>query len=140
MFIHCPKCNDLIGDGLDACPQCGRVFTAEDKSAMKEEKREETRQAVYAERDLLETFWRKRRISVRAILACFLLWVVITTVVGVVTKNIVLFIVLSCVFAVAMIGTVIWGIARGGLRCPYCDYILFRNYGDHCQKCGKKIQ
>ena len=43
------------------------------------------------------------------------------------------------VFVAVMIGAIVFGVASGGAFCPYCGRTLFRNYGDHCASCGKKL-
>ena len=139
MIVHCPKCKNPIGEGLGSCPECRAVFTSAETEVMEREKQERMKSVNAEQKKMIEDFRKKRKVF--AIVMLILVILVPASVFGVwtLTGNIEAGFIALAVMFVIMIGTIAAGIVTGAARCPYCDAILFRQYGTHCHSCGKRL-
>lgn len=135
---QCPRCKELIGDTLEVCPICHTEFTEKQMEEMKKAVESYEVQKLIREKQKLARFHKNRVImgwvmysglGIAFISPFF--FVNVTTTVG--------FAVLIA-GGVLFIGGLIFGLISGATNCPYCDSLLFRNYGSHCAYCGKKYR
>ena len=138
---QCPRCKELIGDTLEVCPMCKTEFTPKQLEEMKRARETAEFQAFLREKARLNDFKKKRKIMSILLLAdlgfLFLSPLMFLGIEG----SVGMYIGFSMigVFVTVMIGAIVFGVASGGAFCPYCGRTLFRNYGDHCASCGKKL-
>lgn len=135
----CPKCNEFIGDTPEICPICKYQFTDADKALFLKEKNErEDEERIQFE------IMRAKRAKMRIILVIIALSALfigffLGGIIAKATGNIGYFATLATAGMVTEIIVLITGILNGAFRCPYCDTVLFRNYGKYCMHCGKKL-
>ena len=132
---NCPNCKELIGDELTSCPICKTVFNEEQIKAAKEEAWAKEVEARNRETQRLISFRKKRTIMTYMMFGgiftlLFSPLFIVNKVVG---------IILIALFVILLFGGVIFGLVSGAAFCPHCHTILFRNHGDFCQSCGKRI-
>ena len=139
MIVHCPRCKAPIGEGADSCPECYLVFSEADKRAIVEEKRSRVSSEYRDQQEMLDAFYKKRRVFLRALIIALIMIPGVPAVVLATGANLTVLVVAYVITVLFMIGTIVAGIVTGAARCPYCDSILFRQYGTHCHTCGKKI-
>ena len=135
----CPKCHESVGENLKECPLCKYHFTEEDNAEFKKEKEELERGEAKQIEEL-----RAKRAKMRVIF--FLLMMVsifapfaLGGMLATFTHNLNFFIYFSVSGIVLGTAVLITGILNGAFRCPYCDTVLFRNYGKYCSHCGKQL-
>lgn len=136
-MVHCPKCNEMIGETKSICPICHHVFTDQEMSDMKNEKNSYDVKIMDEKRARIMTFAKKRRFY-GGVLVSILLGLPILSLLFL--KYITILIIIIVVYCVGGVGVIIGGIASGAFRCPHCDSILFRNYGSYCHTCGKPLE
>lgn len=140
MIVHCPKCNSFIGEGLSSCPTCHAEFSASDKEVMAREKRERTSAVHAEEKKAFDDFKRKRKIFLISLIVDLLLVITAPFVVMGLTGNIMAGCIVLGVCALAEVAIIIIGIVTGGATCPHCGAILYRHYGDFCNRCGGRVR
>ena len=135
----CPKCKESVGEELKVCPFCNYRFTAEDDEILKKEK-EELEHGVSKQLEELRAKRAKMRViyflvMMLAIFVPFLLGGALAMIMNIFD------IFKYSAIAGIVLGTavLIAGILNGAFRCPYCDRVLFRNYGKYCSHCGKQL-
>ena len=132
---NCPRCSELIGDSLSKCPICKAVFTEDELRDMREqENREKAEQAKHIAEEL-NKFNRNRKIMV-AMLLC---GIFIPALLVILVRIKIVMIIALIAFCVLVVGSIVFGFATKAVFCPHCDGLLFRNWGDHCQHCGKRL-
>ena len=135
----CPKCRESIGETLQVCPLCNYQFTAEETERFKREKEESENSEARHLEELRSKRAKMRVIFSIVMMSFYLLPYMMGSVLASMTGIFNIFI----AFAVAgmVIGTLVMitGIISGAFRCPFCDRILFMNYGKHCHHCGKQL-
>ena len=141
MFVHCPKCNALIGDGSDSCSECHAVFDKADKEKMAGEKSAREELAETEIQGELKDYQKKRlNYNVFMMINGFL-GVAVPFVLWKATGNRVAPIVAVVFFFVMHFVLAIIGAVSGATRCPYCGTFLYRRRGLHtkCPNCGEKL-
>ena len=135
----CPKCKEMIGDDLQICPMCKYQFTREEIERFKREKEE----AEYGEAKQLEELRAKRarmRVIYFLVMMCSIfLPFAAGGAIASIAHNLNIFVIFSVAGIVLGLAVLITGILNGAFRCPYCDTVLFRNYGKYCSHCGKQL-
>ena len=134
---RCPKCNELIGDELSTCPLCNYEYSKEELEAEKRAAQNEEYQELLRTNKRVALHRRKRAIMTWLVLGSIFLLAPASLLFVWVSK----YLSLGIVFAAlaVLIGGIIYGVVSGATSCPHCGSTLFRNHGDHCQSCGKKI-
>ena len=135
-MVHCPKCNEMIGETKSVCPMCHHVFTDQEMADMKNEKNSYDVKIMDEQRARIVTFAKKRRLFGRILLVLLLGLPVLSLFF---MNNVTILIILVVLYCAGGVGVIIGGIASGAFRCPHCDSILFRNYGSYCHSCGKLL-
>ena len=135
-MVHCPKCNEIIGENKSICPICHHVFTEQELTDMENEKNSFDVKLMDEQRTRIVTFARKRRIWAGVLMGILFGFPVLSLFF---MGNATVLIILLVGFIVGEVGVIIGGIASGAFRCPHCDSILFRNYGSYCHSCGKLL-
>ena len=135
----CPKCKESIGDELEVCPFCKYQFSKEEIERVKKEKQEaEDRAARNIEEKRAKR--AKMRVIFSVVMMCF--YIIPFPIGGLLAKftGELAFLIIFA-YAGAFLGTAVMiaGIIGGAFRCPYCESILFKNYGKHCVNCGKQL-
>ena len=137
---NCPKCNTLMGDNVNICPDCGYEISEEENKRIKLEQQEnEYRQQQQEFKEFVEERANKRLIysaivflsAVASVGGAFILSAVMNNTAGFAISIIIGFVLQMVV--------IILGVVTGAFRCPYCDTILFKNFGRHCANCGNKL-
>ena len=136
-MVHCPKCNEMIGESKSACPMCHHVFTDQEITDMKNEKNSYDVKIMEEQRARIVSFAKKRRFW-GGVLLLILLGLPVLSLFFL--HNIIFLIILLFLFFVGGVGVIIFGIVSGAFRCPHCDAILFRDYGSYCHTCGKPLE
>ena len=135
----CPKCRESIGETLQVCPLCNYQFTKEDNIRFFKEKEElEYGEAKYLE-DLRAKRAKMRVIYSLVMMGLYILPMIIGGTISIFTENVNFYVVFAVIGLVSGFAVMITGIVNGAFRCPFCDRILFRNYGKHCTHCGKQL-
>ena len=132
---QCPRCKEIIGDALTKCPNCYTEFTEKQLEEMKRAMQEKEVQDLIRERERINRFMTKRYIMGAMILTAWAILLVSLLFIG----HKVLMTIVLIVFGVLFVGGLIFGFVSGAVFCPHCGEILFRNYGNYCMRCGKKI-
>lgn len=135
-MIHCPKCNESIGENKSICPMCHHVFTEQELADIKNEIDNQDVKYMSEQRAKIEMFARKRRF-LGGILLLIIFGIPILSLFFLGNKTVLILLLIA--FVGGEIGVIIAGIVSGAFRCPHCNSILFRNYGTHCHSCGKLI-
>ena len=99
-----------------------------------QEYREKTEQATRIA-DELKAFNRDRRIMITMLLCGIFIPSLLVFMGG---TKIALYIALI-LFGVLVVGSLVFGFVTKAVLCPHCGRLLFRNWGDHCQNCGKRL-
>ena len=134
---QCPRCKELIGDTLEVCPICHTEFTEKQLAEMKKAIETAEVQQLIRERQKLVRFHKKRVIMG---------WLMFSGIGLIILSPFFFPYVKAIGFGlliggfVLSIGGLIYGLISGATNCPYCEALLFRNYGDHCAYCGKKYR
>ena len=135
-MVHCPKCNEMIGERKSICPMCHHVFTDREMTDMENEKDSYDVRLMDGHRARMAAFVKKRRFWGRILFILLLGFPVLPLFL---MHNVTLLIVMLVLYCAGSVGVIIAGIASGAFRCPHCDSILFRNYGPYCHSCGKSL-
>ncbi|MBO4346537.1 MAG: hypothetical protein J5840_02735 [Lachnospiraceae bacterium] len=135
----CPKCNEMIGDNIKICPMCKHEFTMDENSEFVKEKEEREK----AEYDHFEAI-RAQRAKMRRILSIIAIASLVVggisgAILTSITGDMLYVAVLTSAGIAVEIIVMIYGIVGGAFRCPYCEGLLYRNYGKHCMHCGKRL-
>lgn len=138
-MVFCPKCVGLIGEEFDTCPLCNYQLTEEDKVNIKRKKEAEEVRRCKEEQKFAEKRAKNRILFFILSMSFIFGSLAVAGIVTKITHNIAYFGIIAIVGMVLEAATIIAGIVSGAYRCPYCDAILFRNYGSHCASCGKKL-
>ena len=138
-MVQCPKCKEAIGDNLTICPLCRHEFTQAEKGEMAKEIRETEEKLRNAEKEMLLKFNQKRSLLNTLLVIAFISLIAVPFLTYSITKSITGLIIAFAVVCIMFIAVIVTGIVSRAFFCPYCDTLLFRNYGDHCTHCGKKI-
>ena len=135
---QCPRCKEIIGDALEVCPICHTEFTEKQMEEMKKAIESAEVQKLIHEKQRLARFHKKRVImgwlmfsGIGILIISPFFFVNVSATVG--------FILLIGGFTLC-IGGLIFGLISGATNCPYCDALLFRNYGNHCAYYEKKYR
>lgn len=136
-MVHCPKCNEMIGETKSVCPMCHHAFTDQEITYMQNEKNSYDVKIMDEQRARIATFAKKRRF-LGGILLLLLLGLPVLSLFFM--NNVTLLIILLVIYFAGGVGVIIFGIMSGAFRCPHCDSILFRNYGSYCHTCGKPLE
>ena len=135
----CPKCKESIGDDIKDCPFCQYHFTQEDFENLKREK-QELEEGIARQIEEKRAARAKKRLIYSIVMMCaYILPYVIGASLVSLTKDLTIFIVVAFVGVAAGTAVLAAGCISGAYRCPYCERILFRNYGKHCVHCGKQL-
>ena len=132
---NCPRCSELIGDSLSRCPMCKAVFTEDEIKEMREQEYREKSEQAARIADELKAFNKDRKIMATMFLCGIFIPFLLVFMVG--TKLATYIAVI--VFGVLVVGSLVFGFVTEALFCPHCGRMLFRNWGDHCQNCGKRL-
>lgn len=134
---QCPRCKQLIGDALEVCPICHTEFTEKQLEEMKKNVESMEVRQLLRERERLIKFHKKRVI----------MGILMFSGLGVMFLSPLLFsyirtagFIMLITGGVLSVGGLIFGLISGATNCPYCDALLFKNYGNHCAYCGKKYR
>ncbi|MBR6256780.1 MAG: hypothetical protein IKR23_05305 [Lachnospiraceae bacterium] len=136
-MVHCPKCNEIIGEKKSICPVCHHVFTDQELKDMENERNSYDVKLMDDRRARIAAFAKKRR-SLAGIMMVILLGFPVLSLFFM--HNAIVLIILLVSYFVGSLGVIIVGISSGAFRCPHCDSILFRNYGSYCHTCGKPLE
>ncbi len=135
----CPKCKEAIGDSHQECPLCNYVFTKEDNERFEKERHELECAAAKEMEEKRASRARKRVIYFLVMMSFYFFPFVIGGSLSAFSKNMTFITVFATVGMAIGTGVMIAGIIGGAFRCPYCERILFKNYGNHCMYCGKLL-
>ena len=138
MMINCPKCNELIGEELTACPMCGNDFTDKDIAEIKKILSERESKEYQYRKELIETYAKKRRNLGLIYLICLAL-IFVGMFLTLSTDNVIYVNILAPGGMIAAVSSLIIGHINGTLCCPYCGASLYRNNRKYCSYCGKRI-
>lgn len=135
----CPKCRESIGDNLKECPFCKYHFTEEENEKLKTEK-EELEKGEAREFEIHVAKRAKMRVlfvilMISSVIVPFVLGGMLASFM----HNFDVFKYLAVSGIVLGIAVLITAILNGAFRCPYCETVLYRNYGRYCSHCGKKL-
>ncbi len=142
-MIHCPKCNEVIGDDVHKCPFCRHEITEEERRNIAKEKEMANWEATI---EAMEEYSRRMRNG-------FLTWLILMGIAIAGSLIIVfcglgtfwVFLLIALIIAVGVICAAKWHIGD----CPYCEMpfysggrhsggdVLFRNY---CPNCGGRLR
>ena len=135
----CPKCKESIGDELAVCPFCKYQFSKEEIERVKKERQEaEDSAARHIEEKRAKR--AKMRVIFSVVMMCF--YIIPFPIGGALvslTGNLNFIIGFAIAGMIAGTAVMLAGIIGGAFRCPYCESILFKNYGKHCVNCGKQL-
>lgn len=133
----CLRCNEIIDDELEVCPNCHTEFTPEQLKEMRKAVESEEVQRLIREKEKLIRF-HKKRVIMGSIMFSGIGITIISPLLFMYNTTLGLAVLFSGL-AIA-IGGLIFGFISGATNCPYCNGLLFRNYGNHCAYCGKKYR
>lgn len=132
---NCPRCNELIGDSTSRCPMCKAVFTEDELREMREQEYREKSEQAARIADELKAFNQNRKIMVTMFLGGIFVPFFLVCIVGTMLAiNIAVIL-----FGVLVVGSLVFGFVTKAVFCPHCGRMLFRNWGDYCQNCGKRL-
>ena len=132
---NCPRCSELIGDSTSRCPMCKAVFTEDELREMREQEYREKSEQAARIADELKAFNQNRKIMVTMFLGGIFVPFFLVCIVGtMIAINIGVIL-----FGVLVVGSLVFGFVTKAVFCPHCGRMLFRNWGDYCQNCGKRL-
>lgn len=114
---------------------CKAVFTEDELKEMREQEYREKSEQANQIAEELRAFNRDRKIMATMFLCGIFIPFLLVFMGG--TKTTVF--IAEIVFGVLVVGSLVFGVVTKALWCPHCGRILFRNWGDHCQNCGKRL-
>ncbi len=135
----CPKCKESVGESLQDCPLCNYHFTDEDNERFRKEK-EEIEHGEAKQMELLRASRAKKRVIYAVLMmGLYILPYMIGGSLSIIRSDMNAFVIGAVSSMVLGTVVMITGLINGAFRCPYCDRILFLNYGKHCLHCGKQL-
>ncbi|MBO7355609.1 MAG: hypothetical protein ILP17_01205 [Lachnospiraceae bacterium] len=139
-MIHCPNCNETIGDDVVICPFCRHEITGDERLQIEQQKREEEREADREESikagefSSLRIIWQFTFIVVTILAAG--IYVALMS-----RDHVQAGLVALIAGLVIILGlNVYFLLIKKANSCPHCGKFLWRNLGTQCQWCGRKIR
>lgn len=135
-MIHCPNCNELLGEQAEYCPHCKKAFSEEFKEELLKKSIESNEARIKRAMDE-----HRRRLRLSFVFFAIGLFTVIAGSIVIICLG--LDLTFLYILPVLWLLIYLFGIFkfRIGL-CPYCEEPLGRNHFwiEHCPRCGKQLR